>query len=722
MKSDVVVISDSSDTESNAFDTVLNGSLSPISNNPADSEIQDFFLGKTDIQNIVENYMNIGMSTEIVDKIFRVTTNKGKRPEPSADTVLKAVEEKKVGADVDMEMEPSTDEDMFISESEFSADEHWYLKNIDRNDIKKKLSQHVEANYNSVETHLSPQNSFAENQEKDAGNRQEVEEELPPPANVVDVPIEQHLNINENVKSNYEANKSQPPKENFERDICDVLIKRLDELKHKENNKPGEIAPSFIGKNGQKSDDLTFRKEVGFENGTLGKNLIEIQNHINKLKMKKDAVVGKRLDILNDFPLLLGINIALDEYLKTNKNSGTRYLEQLLMDEHMIKAKFKNHLKVAEERVRKRRAQRVIEREKNGQKDGVGMQRAAHRAGGLSNKRRYEATIEMDVGPPISVLNTVDDARLPANFTFFSKIIYADDVRRPTNAGVKSCYCSIIDVNKGKGNTQKSFDEIKAELEKVFTIKRYREAFLEGVAPKDIIEKFYKTCDHSLSRDQLFYGGCSHNESHGNPYNKHSQLVLDKGFAIYECNYVCACGPYCHNRVIQRGSNVKFQIFRTKNKGWGVKTLQTLKSGQFVAEYVGEVITNKEATRRGKLNDKLGSTYLFDLDYGTPENKEPEFSIDAENYGNITRFLNHSCSPNLEIRAAYINYWDKGHHHLVFFTNQRIPAGTELCFDYNPSYSADSSDSQEKDPGSKFNHVGYKCYCGAPNCRGYVFS
>ena len=46
---------------------------------------------------------------------------------------------------------------------------------------------------------------------------------------------------------------------------------------------------------------------------------------------------------------------------------------------------------------------------------------------------------------------------------------------------------------------------------------------------------------------------------------------------------------------------VKLAIFRTSNGcGWGVKALEAIKRGTFVAEYVGEVITNEEAERRGQ--------------------------------------------------------------------------------------------------------------------------
>ena len=53
---------------------------------------------------------------------------------------------------------------------------------------------------------------------------------------------------------------------------------------------------------------------------------------------------------------------------------------------------------------------------------------------------------------------------------------------------------------------------------------------------------------------------------------------------------------------------MKLCIYQTDNNcGWGVKTLENIKKGSFVVEYVGEVITNEEAEERGK---KYGMFYV----------------------------------------------------------------------------------------------------------------
>ncbi|XP_012347907.1 histone-lysine N-methyltransferase Su(var)3-9 isoform X1 [Apis florea] len=117
------------------------------------------------------------------------------------------------------------------------------------------------------------------------------------------------------------------------------------------------------------------------------------------------------------------------------------------------------------------------------------------------------------------------------------------------------------------------------------------------------------------------------------PYTLKHKIRVPPGTPIYECNKRCNCDIDCINRVVQRGTKMQFCIFRTANgRGWGVKTMKAIKKGSFVTQYVGEVITNEEAEKRGKEYDAAGRTYLFDLDYNESEEQCP-YTVDAAIYG-----------------------------------------------------------------------------------------
>lgn len=77
---------------------------------------------------------------------------------------------------------------------------------------------------------------------------------------------------------------------------------------------------------------------------------------------------------------------------------------------------------------------------------------------------------------------------------------------------------------------------------------------------------------------------------------------------IFECNDSCSCNTItCNNRVVQKGLTHRFEVFKTQDKGWGVRSLRMIQKGSFVCEYVGEIITDSEADKRDD------DSYVFDL-------------------------------------------------------------------------------------------------------------
>ncbi|XP_034247421.1 histone-lysine N-methyltransferase EHMT2 isoform X2 [Thrips palmi] len=182
-------------------------------------------------------------------------------------------------------------------------------------------------------------------------------------------------------------------------------------------------------------------------------------------------------------------------------------------------------------------------------------------------------------------------------------------------------------------------------------------------------------------------------------YDAEGKLLPEFNFfdppMLFECNEMCSCNvKLCRNRVVQRGLKVRFQLFRTVGKGWGVRTLTFIPKGTYVCEYIGEIISDCEADQRED------DSYLFDLD-----NRDGEtYCIDACRYGNIARFINHMCAPNLQPVRVFMGHHDLHFPRIAFFANRDIEPQEELGFDY----------------GDKFWIIKYKsftCTCGAPNCK-----
>ncbi|KAL6176183.1 hypothetical protein ACLB2K_052818 [Fragaria x ananassa] len=181
------------------------------------------------------------------------------------------------------------------------------------------------------------------------------------------------------------------------------------------------------------------------------------------------------------------------------------------------------------------------------------------------------------------------------------------------------------------------------------------------------------------------------------PYNFNGAIVEAKPL-VYECGPSCKCPPSCHNRVSQHGIKFQLEIFKTKSRGWGVRSLNSIPSGNFICEYIGELLEEKEAEARAG-NDE----YLFDIGNNYNDNlwdglsslmpdahsssyevvEEGCFTIDAASKGNLGRFINHSCSPNLYAQNVLYDHEDNRIPHIMFFAAENIPPLQELTYDYN---------------------------------------
>ncbi|KAG7191352.1 histone methyltransferase set2 [Scheffersomyces spartinae] len=161
-----------------------------------------------------------------------------------------------------------------------------------------------------------------------------------------------------------------------------------------------------------------------------------------------------------------------------------------------------------------------------------------------------------------------------------------------------------------------------------------------------------------------------------------------------ECiNKHCAstCGKNCSNQRFQKKQYAPVTVFQTEKKGYGLRADKELSEGQFIYEYIGEVIDEKAFRQRMIEYD----TKNFKHFYFMMLNKDS--FIDATLKGSLARFVNHSCSPN-----AFVDKWVVGEKlRMGIFAKRSIAVGEEITFDYNVDrYGA------QKQP----------CYCGEPNC------
>ncbi|KJX99997.1 SET domain-containing protein [Zymoseptoria brevis] len=207
----------------------------------------------------------------------------------------------------------------------------------------------------------------------------------------------------------------------------------------------------------------------------------------------------------------------------------------------------------------------------------------------------------------------------------------------------------------------------------------------------------------------------------------------DHRHAVYECNDNCACGPRCKSRLVQKGRRVPLIIFKTPDRGWAVKCGIALQQGQFIDTYLGEVITSEETDNREANAGQEKASYLYSLDKfvgdpvpgeGTVLTSDDCYVIDGQHWGNVTRFINHSCEPNCR---QYTVSYDKNNillYNLAFFAYTDIPAGTELTFDYMDKDEMEVEDAilyREQILSDPANEGRVRCNCGSIKCRGVMW-
>jgi SET domain-containing protein len=169
------------------------------------------------------------------------------------------------------------------------------------------------------------------------------------------------------------------------------------------------------------------------------------------------------------------------------------------------------------------------------------------------------------------------------------------------------------------------------------------------------------------------------------------RLLNPVSSGVYECNSKCSCHPkHCSNRLVQQGLFVQLQLFKDKDKGWGLRPLHDLPRGTFICQYLGELLTSDQGHERAQTMDDKYQTSLdlvkqiryeithdeddIDEDDDDDDDDEP-YVIDGSLYSNLGKYFNHSCDPNMYIQNVFIESHDLHFPNLALFTRTHIKAG-----------------------------------------------
>lgn len=130
----------------------------------------------------------------------------------------------------------------------------------------------------------------------------------------------------------------------------------------------------------------------------------------------------------------------------------------------------------------------------------------------------------------------------------------------------------------------------------------------------------------------------------------HHRLKREQFSGIYECNSQCRCGPHCSNRVVQQGLRYRMQVFKTKDRGWGLRSLDDIPKGSFVCTYIGHVYSEEVGN---ELGTRDGDEYQAELDYiEVMENRKEGYESDAACSSDESSDLLSECASAYSVQSA----------------------------------------------------------------------
>ncbi|XP_030491292.2 histone-lysine N-methyltransferase EZA1 isoform X1 [Cannabis sativa] len=126
----------------------------------------------------------------------------------------------------------------------------------------------------------------------------------------------------------------------------------------------------------------------------------------------------------------------------------------------------------------------------------------------------------------------------------------------------------------------------------------------------------------------------------------------------------------CGNMRLLLRQQQRILLAKSDVAGWGAFIKNSVNKNDYLGEYTGELISHREADKRGKIYDRANSSFLFDLN--------DQYVLDAYRKGDKLKFANHSSNPNCYAKVMLV----AGDHRVGIFAKDHIEASEEIFYDY----------------------------------------
>lgn len=226
----------------------------------------------------------------------------------------------------------------------------------------------------------------------------------------------------------------------------------------------------------------------------------------------------------------------------------------------------------------------------------------------------------------------------------------------------------------------------------------YYEYLAKSVFPPEIsaqgeINRTGCDCSVSCTDDCL----CARKNGGELAYDDNGNLLRGKP-VVFECGLFCKCGIGCKNRVTQKGLRNRLEVFRSKETGWGVRTLDLIQAGAFICEYAGVIFTRDQAEILSMNGDAMVHPGLFtekwgnwgDLSQVYPDYVRPnypslpplDFAMDVSRMRNMACYISDSKEPNVMVQFVLYDHNNLMFPRVMLFALENISPLAELSLDY----------------------------------------